>query len=84
MISHDTPRIYFLGTNPKSFNISKTSRPLLRHRQEERSNSFEQIMGGSMPTIRYKIFVLRPRLNCSTWFPILCSKTELLRGKIDP
>jgi hypothetical protein len=84
MISHATPRLSFSGTNMKSFNISKISRPLLRHILEVRSKSFKHIMGGSMSTIRYIIFFLRMRFNCSTQFPILRSKTKLLSERIDP
>jgi hypothetical protein len=51
--------IFFLGKKQRSFNTSKISKPLLRHNYEIKSNSFEHIIGEGMPTMRYKIFVMR-------------------------
>jgi hypothetical protein len=81
MISHASHGFSFSGKNQRSFNTSKISKPLLRHSQERRSQSSEQIMGESMSTMKYIIFVVRPRFSCSTQFLILCNKIELMSRK---
>jgi hypothetical protein len=83
MISHTSHGCSFSGKNQRSFNTSKISKPLLRNSKERKSNSFKQIMGESMSTMRYIIFFMRNGFKCNTRFPILCNKTKLLSGKID-
>jgi hypothetical protein len=83
IIFHASHVFTFSCKNQSSFNTSKISKPLLRHSQEIKSKSSELIMGESMSTMRYRILFMRKGFSCSTWFPILCGKIELLSGKID-
>jgi hypothetical protein len=81
MISHASHGFSFSGKNQRSFNTSKISKPLLRHNQERKSKSSEQIKEESMSTIRYRIFFMRFGFSCGICFLILHSKSELLAEK---
>jgi hypothetical protein len=48
MISHVSHEFTLSGKNPRSFNISKISRPLLRHSPKRKSKSSKRITGESM------------------------------------